>query len=204
MTDCVNEEMQDLLPELAHGSLAAAESERVRAHVATCAACAAELTVLGTSRLVLQAGAPRVDVAAIAAAVARATATATAAAPALRVERGGATSAVTARRSIWRSRQLLAAAASLLIVASLSLRLLDRTPATDEGPASPDTVAAAIQAPVPTYSAAGGGISVGDALVDLTSDDLTKLLDELDRVDATITLEPTSVRQPIVDVPEIP
>ena len=202
MTDCVNEEMQDLLPELAHGSLAAAESERVRAHVATCAACAAELAVLGTSRLVLQAGAPRVDVAAIAAAVTRATATATA--PALRVERGGATSAVTARRSIWRSRQLLAAAASLLIVASLSLRLLDRTPATDEGPASPDTVAAAIPAPVPTYSAAGGGISVGDALVDLTSDDLTKLLDELDRVDATITLEPTSVRQPIVDVPEIP
>jgi len=202
MTDCPNEEMQDLLPELAHGSLAAAEAERVRAHVATCADCAAELAVLGTSRLVLQAGAPRVDVAAIAAAVTRATATATA--PALRVERGGAKSAVTARRSIWRSRQLLAAAASLLIVASLSLRLLDRTPATDEGPASPDTVAAAIQAPAPTYSAASGGISVGDALVDLTSDDLTKLLDELDRVDATITLEPTSVRQPIVDVPEIP
>lgn len=197
MTECRNEEMQDLLPLLAGGSLVAAEADRVRAHAAACASCAAELALLGTSRLVLEAGAPRIDVAAIAAAVSRATNT-----PALRVERGGAKVAPVVRRSIWRSRQLLAAAASLLIVASLSLRLIDRAPATDEGPAVPDTASTTVVEPASTYSASSGGLSVGDALVGLTSDDLTKLLDELDRVDATITVEPASVRQPVVDAPE--
>ena len=43
---------------------------------------------------------------------------------------------------------------------------------------------------------------MGDALVDLTSDDLSTLLAELDGFDGKITLEPASLRQPIVDTPE--
>jgi hypothetical protein len=198
MTDCLNEEMRDLLPLLAHGSLAGAEADRVRAHVASCAACGVEFATLETSRLVLLAGAPKVDAAAIALGVTRAVSTA---APTLRVERGGA-SVTAPRRSVWQSRHLLAAAASLLIVASLSLRLLDRTPSTDDGltPVDPVTVAA-VDSPA-TAPASTGGISVGASLMDLSSDDLSILLDEIERVDATITLEPATMRQPIVDAPE--
>ena len=198
MTECLNEEMRDLLPLLAHGSLAAVEADRVRAHAAGCAACAAELAVLETSRLVLQASAPRVDVTAIAQAVSRSS---TKAAPVLRVERGGArATAAVARRSVWRSRQLLAAAASLLIVTSLSLRLLDRTPIADEGPVAIDTSVEIGTLPAP--ATAGGELSVGVPLVDLTADDLSALLSELEGFDGKIMLEPATMRQPIVDAPE--
>ncbi|MCE9601513.1 MAG: zf-HC2 domain-containing protein [Gemmatimonadetes bacterium] len=201
MTECLNEEMRDLLPLLAHGSLEAAEAERVRMHSAGCAECAAELAVLETSRLVLRASAPRVDVAAIAAAVGQSAAGASAA-PVLRVERGGAKPvAAVARRSVWRSRQLLAAAASLLIVASLSLRLLDRTPSSNEGPSAPDTATVIATDPAPPAAAAGSELSVGDALVDLTSDDLSALLTELEGFDGKITIEPAAMRQPVVDTP---
>lgn len=205
MTECLNEEMRDLLPLMAHGSLAAAEADRVRAHVAGCSECAAELAVLETSRLVLQAGATRVNVAAIALAVNRSAGGAT---PVLRVERGGdkpvaaaAAVAAVARRSVWRSRQLLAAAASLLIVASLSLRLLDRTPRADEGPAATDTTKVIATDPAPAQAAAGSELSVGDALVDLSNDDLSALLSELEGFDGKITIEPTAMRQPVVDTP---
>lgn len=198
MTECLNEEMRDLLPLLAHGSLAAVEADRVRAHAAGCAACAAELAVLETSRLVLQASAPRVDVTAIAQAVSRSS---TKAAPVLRVERGGAmATAAVARRSVWRSRQLLAAAASLLIVTSLSLRLLDRTPIADEGPVAIDTSVEIGTLPAP--ATADGELSVGVPLVDLTADDLSALLSELEGFDGKIMLEPATMRQPIVDSPE--
>jgi len=198
MTDCLNEEMRDLLPLLAHGSLAAAEAGRVRAHVTGCAECAAELATLETSRLVLRASAPRVDVAAIALAVNR---SAGGAVPVLRVERGGAKPvAAVARRSVWRSRQLLAAAASVLIVVSLSVRLLDRRPSGSEGPSAVDTTTAIATGPVQV--ATGSELSVGEALVDLTSDDLSALLSELEGFDGKIAVEPASMRQPIVDSPE--
>lgn len=202
MTDCLNEEMRDLLPLLAHGSLAADEADRVRAHLTGCVSCGADLALLETSRLVLQASAPRVDVAAIALAVSRA---ARPAALVLRVERGTSAAPLaapaTARHSIWRSRQYLAAAASLLIVASLSLRLFDRAPATDEGIAPIDTAAVAVDSPS-VVAASPAAISVGASLMDLSSDDLSTLLDEIERVDATLTLEPATMRQPIVDAPE--
>lgn len=198
MTECLNEEMRDLLPLLAHGSLAAAEADRVRAHATGCASCTTELAVVETSRLVLRASAPRVDVAGIAQAVSGAR---SAGAPKLRVERGGATPLVpVARRSIWRSRQLLAAAASLLIVASLSLRLLDRAPRADEGPSVTDTTTVIATDPAPAL-VAGSELSVGDALVDLTTDDLSTLLSELEGFDGRITLEPVTMRSPTVDTP---
>lgn len=198
MTECLNEEMRDLLPLLAHGSLAAGEADRVRAHAAGCATCAAELAVLETSRLVLQASAPRVDVTAIAQAVNRSS---TKAAPVLLVERGGArATAAVARRSVWRSRQLLAAAASLLIVTSLSLRLLDRTPIADEGLVAIGT--SVENGTLPALATAGGELSVGVPLVDLTADDLSALLSELEGFDGKIMLEPATMRQPIVDAPE--
>ena len=204
MTECTNDGMRDLLPLLAHGALGAGEAEAVKAHVAGCAPCGAELAALETARLVLRAQAPRVDVAAIARAVTAATQPA--AAPVLRVERGGAVPSV-ARRAPWRSRQWLAAAASVLVVVSLSLPMLSRVGEEGAGipiPSSP-AVVAPVDSPVAPAApvAAGGSVTVGQTLTDLSADDLTALLSELEALEATVATEPTTMRQPIVDTPEV-
>lgn len=206
MSECTNDGMRDLLPLLAHGSLDAAQADAVRTHVAACAACGAELAALETARLVLRAEAPRVDVAAIARAVTAATQSP---APALRVERGGAPAPAVARRSPWRSRQWLAAAASVLVVISLSLPMLGRRG--EEGaviavPARPSTAAPADSpvAPAAPAAAPAGAVTVGQTLADLSSDDLSTLLAELEALEATIASEPSTMRRPLVDTPEVP
>lgn len=68
MTDCPNGEMRDRLPDLLHDRLAPAERREVQAHLAGCADCRAELTLLGDVRASLRA-VPAVNVAAIAAAI---------------------------------------------------------------------------------------------------------------------------------------
>jgi hypothetical protein len=201
MTDCVNETMRDRLPELAHGLLTASEAAVLRAHVAGCPSCAAELATLETTRLVLQASAPRVDVAAITQAVTRAVPTQR---PALRVERGGATAATVARRAPWRSRQFLAAAASLLIVASVAIPVLNGRGGEDGPVGVPDTAVVAV-IDTPTTGApvsAQSSFAVSEGLADLSNDDLSTLLAELDGVEATIAAEPSSLRQPLVDTPD--
>lgn len=207
MTECTNDGMRDLLPLLAHGSLGAGEAEAVRAHAAACASCGAELAALETTRLVLRAQAPKVDVTAIARAVTAATRPAAAPVPTLRVERGGATAPSMARRAPWRSRQWLAAAASVLVVVSLSLPMLGR--GGEEGAGVTIPTAPAVVAPVDSPvapvapAAAGGSVTVGQTLGDLSADDLSALLSELEALEATIATEPTTMRQPIVDTPEV-
>jgi anti-sigma factor RsiW len=70
MSDCLNVEIRELLPEYLTGTLSAARRAEVEAHVAGCAECADELTVL---RLVREAyaEAPAVNVGAIVAALPR-------------------------------------------------------------------------------------------------------------------------------------
>jgi anti-sigma factor RsiW len=201
MTDCLNETMRDQLPELAHGLLAAHAAAGLRAHVASCASCAAELAALETARLVLQASAPRIAVAAIAQAVTRAVPTQR---PALRVERGGPPAPAVARRAIWRSRQFLAAAASLLIVASVAIPVLNGARGVEPGVSAPDTAVVAVR-DTPTTAApasAQSSFAVSEGLADLSNDDLSTLLAELDGVEATIAAEPYSLRPPLVDTPE--
>lgn len=50
MIDCPNGEMRDQLPDYLHGQLSAAARAKVAAHVATCAACSAELALLSELR----------------------------------------------------------------------------------------------------------------------------------------------------------
>jgi anti-sigma factor RsiW len=69
MTDCINADIRDALPDLVHGRLDAAEQTRVEAHVASCADCAAELALVRRAAAVLALGAPRVDAKRIAAAL---------------------------------------------------------------------------------------------------------------------------------------
>jgi hypothetical protein len=46
MNDCMNVEIQEMLPDLLHESLAASERTRIETHLASCAACVDELRVL--------------------------------------------------------------------------------------------------------------------------------------------------------------
>jgi hypothetical protein len=48
MSECTENEIRDALPDLLHGTLAAATRERIEAHVASCAPCREELEVLRT------------------------------------------------------------------------------------------------------------------------------------------------------------
>jgi uncharacterized NAD-dependent epimerase/dehydratase family protein len=68
MSDCMNGELRDLLPELMHGTLDAGMQRTVEAHVAACPTCAEELALLRSLRTTLARG-PQVDVQRIAAAV---------------------------------------------------------------------------------------------------------------------------------------
>jgi anti-sigma factor RsiW len=201
MTDCLNETMRDQLPELAHGLLTAQAAAGLRAHLAACPSCAAELAALETARLVLQASAPRIDVATIVQAVTRAMPTQR---PALRVERGGPPAPAVARRAIWRSRQFLAAAASLLIVASVAVPVLNRARGTEPGVGAPVTgIVAVVDTPTAAAPAsAPSSFAVSEGLADLSNADLSTLLAELDGVEATIAAEPYSLRPPLVDTPE--
>lgn len=73
MTDCPNVEMRELLPELLHDALPAAERGRVEAHLATCEMCAAELAVLREARRAMaRVRVPAIDTARIVAALPRA------------------------------------------------------------------------------------------------------------------------------------
>jgi hypothetical protein len=69
MSECRNEDLRDLLPDLAAERLASSERARVASHVATCAACTAELELLRAARRVMSRGVPVVDVARIVAAL---------------------------------------------------------------------------------------------------------------------------------------
>lgn len=193
MTECTNDTMRDRLPELANGMLLADEATAVRAHLTICAACAAEFAVLETSRLVLHASAPKLDLAAITRAV-------TASKPVLRVERGGATAPSVAKKTVWRSRQFLAAAASLLIVASLTIPALNVIRGKPDA-VVPDSVIATVT-DTPSTVGAPTGLAGSEGLGDLSSADLSTLLGELERLEANVTAEPAAMPTPIVDTPE--
>lgn len=197
MTDCLNEGIRDRLPLLAHGTLAAAEVATMRAHVSACAACRVELEVLDLSRQVLAAAAPRVDQASILGALP---------APRLQVVagKGSGVAAVPRRRGVWMPRQYLAAAASLLIVASLASPLLKSVfddPSLSVGRDTNITVTTPTLGGTPA-PVSSSGFAVAAGLGDLSDDDLTALLAELEGFEATIAAEPTAMRTPIVSAPE--
>lgn len=192
MTECQNESMRDQLPLLVHSELSASQlsaSELValRAHVASCADCASELLLLERSARLFAQATPRIDTAAILAKLPAAPG----ARPALKVVRGAAPKLAVPRYA-------LAAAASLVLVATLSLAALrenfgNTTPSADVGP---DT-GAPVVASVPV------GIVGGNELGDLGVDDLETLLLELDQLEATVAAEPITMQRPVTDAPEV-
>jgi anti-sigma factor RsiW len=186
MTECHNDTMQDQLPLLVRGLLPANEAMLVKAHVAGCASCATEIEVLERSARLFDQATPRVDMAAIIAKLPAAPGSR----PALTVSRGGS-------RPFAMRRYALAAAASFLLVASLSLGALREsffggTPATD----------IAVDSGVPVAAALPVGLVGGNELGDLGVDDLETLLEELDQLEATVAAEPVTMQRPVSDAPE--
>jgi hypothetical protein len=195
MSDCLNEEMRDLLPALAAGSLAPSEAARVRAHLAGCASCDRELAVLETTRRVLIAQAPRIDTSRIVSAIADATAAPRTATPALTVVRGGA---VGRSRGLRMPRRYLAAAATLLVVGTLSVPAV-RERVFGSGGTAGDSIG-----DVAAASAEVTGLGLSGGLTDLSDADLTALLAALDAMEPTVASEPVSLRSALLDDPEGP
>lgn len=193
MNDCLNETMRDQLPLLAHDALDGAEAAAVQAHLTNCSACAVELRTLTAAAALFAAATPVVDTAAI---LARLPQAATAR-PSLRLE----SSARGARPAFRMPRYALAAAASLVLMVTLSLTVLrpifqGGTPRVDIAQVDTGIVdgAPATTAPAPVEPVASVG---GTELKDLGVDELTQLLDELDRMELNIAAEPRSMREPI-------
>ena len=190
MTDCGNESLRDLLPLLAHDALGVEETARVRAHLATCASCAAELELLGAARRVFDAVTPQMDVAAIVAGLPIPQPT-FAGRPVLRLERAAS------RRRFSLPRYAIAAAASLILVATLSVGALRLVFFGNNGADSLDLAVAASGSATGTADILGAG-----GLSELGSDELTALLAELEAMEATVAAEPTTTRQAVTATPE--
>jgi len=161
MSDCLNVEIREALPEYLRGVLSASRRAEVEAHLATCGDCAEELAVL---RLVREAyaEAPAMNVSAIVAALPR-------------------KSSRPAMRS-WRHSQAfqIAAAVSFIALGGISLAVARSFFNGNPTGAPIDTVvsvSATVSGDAPAISFAGG---VGD----LGDDDLEALLSALESIEA--------------------
>ncbi len=186
MTECDNDAMRDQLPLLVRGLRSTNEATQLKAHLAECAACAAEFNVLERSARLFDQATPRIDTAAILAKLPAAPGSR----PALTVSHGRS-------RPFGLRRYALATAASFLLVASLSLGALRESffggkPGTDiVGDSSTPMVA---MLPV--------GLVGGNELGELGVDDLETLLKELDQLEATVAAEPVTMQRPVSSAPE--
>ena len=221
MTECLNAEMRDALPDYLNGTLDGARTAEVRAHVAACNECAAELELL---RVVAASApsAPPVDVARIANAIPTPTR------HGFMIHRGGdapqspprtTVVPIRARPGIW-SRPSVKIAAGLAIVTAGGLSLLVGRdvlrPESQVGQAKPVAVATVPAAPsvsvpvAPTKVASSGeaqprqvasvapvGLSLTGDLQELSDEHIATLLNEMDRMDGLPSAEPEAV-EPVV------
>lgn len=221
MTDCLNAEMRDALPDYLNGTLEVARTAEVRAHVAACDECAAELELL---RVVSASApsAPPMDVARIASAIPTPTR------HGFMIHRGGdgvarveAPTVVPIRsrpRRIW-SRPSVKIAAGLAIVTAGGLSLLVGRdvlrPESQVGqpkhvvvatvPAGPSVSVPVVTTKTPSAreaqpqvaSAAPVGLSLTGDLQELSDEHIATLLNEMDRMDGLPSAEPEAV-EPVV------
>jgi anti-sigma factor RsiW len=197
MRDCQDAAMRDLLPDFVHETLSAGERARVAEHVASCADCAAEVSLIQSARKAFSAGTPAVDVARIVAALPVAP-------------------SVTPRRAVPSVAWRIAAAFGLVALGGLSVVVVRKAfvqapvvatvppvRAPDESRPGPDAPAAQ-QVPVAPQAreiAAAPheeGLSFGGGLSDLTDEQLKTLLRAIDDIQATPNVEPEVQATPII------
>ena len=168
MSDCLNVEIRELLPEYLNGTLSATRRAEVETHVAACAECADELTVLRLVREAYAEAAPAVNVNAIVAALPR-----SAARPTMRTAQSGAR----VQRSWRRSHAFqIAAAVSFIALGGISLAVA-RSFFNGNVPAVERDTLVANGVETPAISFAGGVSDLGD-------EDLEALLTALETIEA--------------------
>lgn len=153
--DCHDPGFRELLPDLAHGRLDAADRARTEAHVAGCEACGRELGIVRAARAALS-RTPAIDTGRIVAALPPAPARAP-----LRVERGGAAAGRAPTRRGWRAPSVamrIAAGIAALAVGGAGFRVaLDR----GDAPLQQSVVAAGEQPVVPAATPASPAAAPG-------------------------------------------
>lgn len=181
MRDCPDGAMRDLLPDYVHGTLPASEHARVAAHVAACADCAAEVDLILAARAAFPA--PAVNVEQIVAVLVTAPGA-----------RGGAA-------RVWGARpwQVAASVSFLLIGAATVITLRSGTQ-----PARPVDRSTALPAVAnhsqPSTQKGAKGFAI-DGASELNTDQLMRLLREIDSVDVLPSTEPEPARRPLTNPP---
>ena len=197
MSECTHLDMRDLLPDFVRGELTSDSSATLEAHLASCAACRAELRLVRDAHAVL-AATPAVDAPRIADAIARSRGVRRDAALAVAETRRLRSSSVrTTSRRVWLAAAAIAAVATAVVLGSNGTRtstsgstpviaqIADSTPAMST-PAGQGPVTTP-RAPARDELVMGGGVS------DLADADLESLLQALDDVDAELDVEPAVV-----------
>jgi anti-sigma factor RsiW len=163
MSDCVNVEIRELLPELLHGKLSPAEQARVEAHVAACDDCASELAVLRSVQS-LFARVPKVDTASIVKAL-----------PA------------PPRARVMPRRRMMQIAAALTFVSlgGISLAVVRSS----LGTGNPSDTGIAHETAV-AVAPSTGELTFAGGVADLADEDLESLLSSLDAIEAVPSSEP--------------
>ena len=217
--DCRNDELRDLLPAYAHGRLDAGDQSRVAAHVASCAACAAEIEIIRAARTSFS-RVPTVDTGRIVASL-----PAPSARPALRVERGGGQAP---QRRGWLARAgalRIAAGIAAIAIGGVGLKVAsdgrgtavtveqptpdlpapNRVATVDSGAATGEAAVTPAQSVEPSRPsqprapapALASGMTFGGGVGDLGEEELRDLLADLDDLDAVPAAEPESEREPV-------
>jgi len=197
MRVCDDDTMQDALPDYVQGRCADETAAVVRAHLASCAACAEEAELIAHAGEVIARATPSIATTRILAAVDAARASARPATPA-------PASTVIRTRRWWASRPIMAAAASILVVVSLSVPTRRGTPA-GTNPEVALERSVGVDAPG-RATTAPGAVTSGDlagGLATRSSAQLGALLSELDALEGTVRAEPATIALPLIDTPEL-
>jgi predicted anti-sigma-YlaC factor YlaD len=196
MSDCVNSEVRDALPDLFHGRLTELDTATMKAHVESCAACRAELEIIRQAKA-LAAIAPTIDATRIAASI----------------KPYGAASVTTPRKSIIAGMSSLRLAAAAVLVAigtwALASGRDDSAPARqavatasetstagpDEGenPARSTSNSTATAVAGPAAETQVASLSLVGNTADLSDADLEQLVAELDAIETLPSAEPQSI-----------
>lgn len=199
MTECINTEVREALPDLLNGRLSALDTATMNAHVESCAECRAELELLREirdSRIV-----PAMDAARIASAIA---------------PYGGQSVAAPqhVRRSVISRLGVLRIAAAAVFIAAGGWALSTSTfwPASKAAvgervvavaPVAATEPSAVVTQPAATRPGAGtevASLSLVGGTDDLSDADLEKLVSDIETIDAIPAAEPQSVTATVDDM----